>query len=249
MWFADEARVFAPLEADPREARMQVGFMGECAREHSGFLDVQFGGDLGIVRKHWRNQQFSLSVRGLMTSRFDACRENFPQYNTDFIGGLAAGYRYDRHALELLVYHQSSHLGDEILDWGERARIDYAREALRLLWGYDLFENFRVYAGAGVNVRADPQDLEGRLTLQTGAEYRFHVRGVPLYAAVDLQLREETDWSANVTSQVGVELGDPGLRLIKRPKLFIEHFVGDSPMGQFWDENEQHVMLGLKFEL
>ncbi len=250
VWFPDEARVFRPLEADPREARMQVGLMYACRRDEDPFLDAQLGGDLGIIRQRiGPDREYSLSVRGLMTSRFNAGRDNFPQYNTDFIAGLAGGYRTGDHAFELLFYHQSSHLGDEILDWSERSRIDYARETVRLLWGWDVLPNVRLYAGPSVHVRAWPQDLRGRLVLQGGVEYRFDVLGQPMYAALDVQAREATEWNVNVAGQVGIELGDPDLKLLKRPKLFLEAFNGNSNMGQFWDENQTHVMVGLKFEI
>jgi hypothetical protein len=247
--FPAKKRLMAPLLADQRETTMRFGYMGD--KEHETHFDVQFGGDL--VLWWWRlprQHELTLSVRGLASTRF-MVDDNFPQLNTDYIGGLALGYRWDQNVFELLLYHESSHLGDETLDFGRRNRIDYAREAIRLLWSREILEDLRVYFGPTYNFGgADPKDIAGKWIVQGGAEYQFRLGQLPMYAAVDLQTKEENDWRVNTNAQLGLFLlEEEDESIIHRPRVFLEYFNGNSNMGQYYNEHEATWMLGFGFEL
>ena len=131
------------------------------------------------------------------------------------------------------MYHQSSHLGDEILDRDERERIDYGRETIRFLWSHE-WNRFRIYGGPSYHINALPEELDRKLWLQAGAEYRFFIKNRPLFIAGDFQSREEHDWSVNASGQIGFELGNPD-KTSNRQWIFGEAFAGYSNMGQFWD--------------
>ena len=240
--FPDTKRVFKPLLADPREAQLRVG----SGYDRSGrkFLDMGLGGDL--VHAHrvlGPDREMSISARGLISARFDTCEESFPLLNTDFFGGVASGYRRGKNVFELYFFHESSHLGDETLDEGVRERIDYSREALRLLWSRQLGD-LRVYAGPTYNLHARPRRIGHKVMLQVGAEYDFHLWNQPFFAAMDLQSRQPNDWNANITGQIGWYLDKPGTSG-NRPRLFLEFFHGHSNMGQYWNESETSVLLGI----
>ena len=243
LWWAEE-RTLKPLLADPREAQVRVGWMYDSHSDK--FLEAGIGGDL-VLAKQWfgPEEELSFSLRGLIVGRLNTCEDNFPLLNTDFFGGVAAAYRKGDDAFELYIFHESSHLGDETLDSGERDRIDFSRESVRLLWSHD-FDELRIYAGPTVNVRSSPSDIRGKVTIQAGAEYRWQLWDVPMFAAVDAQTRQEHDWEMNVATQLGVELGDPdsGRNL---PRLFVEFFTGHSNMGQYWNERDTYIMLGFGY--
>jgi len=243
-FFADRGRAFKALLADPREAQVKLGFLR--ADDGHSYYDLAFGGDVGLLHSAFAAEQdFSLTVRGLIAARFHFFSRSFDLLNTDFIGGLAAGYRRGEFSAELFLHHQSSHLGDEVLESGERERIDFSRETLRLMGSWERGP-LRLYGGPALVVRSDPETAESDLILQAGTEYRQTVMGVPCYAAVDLQSKEENDWAANVAVQVGVELGDPQ-SVLKRQRLFLEYFNGHSSMGQYHEEHEAYVLLGIGF--
>jgi hypothetical protein len=243
-FFSDKGRAFGPLLADPREAQIRAGYLYQIS-ESGSFLDLGFGGDLGIVRASTREgMDLTLTGRGLMAPRFQFFSESFNLLNIDFIGGPALGVRSGRNSAEILAYHQSSHLGDDLQDRGERQSINYSFEALRLLLARRLDWGMRVYVGPSIKVRADPEALQWKVTLQGGAEQPFVLLGILAYAAVDVQAREEADWGrVNVSCQAGIELGNP-LFIAKRQRLFVEFFNGSSNMGQFYRESECYVMVG-----
>ena len=240
-WFESEQRLFKPLLADQREAQIRVGLgYGEGSEK---FLDAGIGGDLVIAsRVLGPQEEVSISARGLLTARLLTCEESFPLLNADYIAGVAAGYRRGADTFELFLFHESSHLGDETFEEGLKERIDFSMEALRALWSRQVW-GVRLYAGPTFIMRGFPQDIEHRLTLQGGAEYDFQMFGQPLYAAVDLQSREQNGWSVNVAGQLGWYLDGDG-QSRNRPRLFVEVFHGHSNMGQFWEETETSVLLG-----
>jgi len=243
VFFGDRGRAFAPVWADPREALLRFGFSYE---DDDFFEDLVWGADLGVVEYNWADgTRFSLTARGLLSARFAFDSESFDLLNTDFIFGAAFGLGRPRWSAEALVFHQSSHLGDEILDRGERDRIDFSFEAVRLLadrrWG-----RTRIYGGPTIKVRADPDYQEGKVILQAGFEHGFDLWRRPFFIGLDLQSRQENDWDLNLNAQLGLILGDP-LSGSNKQRLLLEYFNGRSNMGQFFDRWESRFFLGLGY--
>lgn len=245
-FFTGTERAFTPLLADPREATSRIGVMWNAKQSRADF-DAALGGDLVMAEYNWENQQrLSISARGLFTARLDMEDSDFPLLNSDYVGGIAAGYHRGNDELELFAFHESSHLGDEVIEQGRRERRDYSREAIRLLWAHR-FDDLRVYGGPTVNVRSFPSDIRGKLYLQLGAEYDFALWDVPMYLAGDLQSRQVNDWSLNFTGQYGVWLGSPESFANHPPRVFVEFFNGYSEMGQYYDVRDRYVLLGLGY--
>jgi hypothetical protein len=244
--FARNLRAFAPLWADPREAQFRMGFTRDSAGET--WWDLNLGGDLIVLRADRIDAGvLTLSGRALFSARFKFFTPSFDLYNTDFIGGAAAGFRHGPTALELLLYHESSHLGDEILERGEQPRIDYSREAVRLLASHQPRGGpIRLYGGLSVNLHADPEALEHRFVFQAGAQGAWRVGRVPVYGAIDLQWKQENGWHLNVTPEAGVYLGSFA-SLMHEQRIYVSCFNGYSNMGQFWDRPERSIQVGLAY--
>jgi len=243
--FSSQGRVFQPLMADPMEALFSLSLVYE-GRDGRWDAGIAFGGDIGLL---WArlpdHRNLSLTVRGLVSSRFDMFSESFDLLNTDFLGGLALGYARPPNSLELLVYHQSSHLGDEILGRRPDSRIDYSKEVARLLWARQ-WGNGRVYAGLAFTLHALPADIQHTWTLQAGGEYAVQVWRLATFAALDVQSRQEQDWAPNVSAKWGVYLGSPR-KVANRQWVFLSFFYGYSNMGQFYDVRETCGLVGVGY--
>ena len=247
MLFTNGDRALAPLLADQREAQIRAGWM--IGRDADKFLDLGFGGDLGLLRRDFSpDEAMTLTLRGLITARFQTDAESFPLLNTDYYGGLAFGHKFGKNAYEVFLYHQSAHLGDETLDFGTRARIDYGREAVRFLWSHDFLDNLRIYGGPTLNVSGSEPFVRGKVMLQAGGEYKFKPWNVPMYAAADVQVREQTEWRPSLTTQLGMYLGEDKTKNQEhKTRVFLEMFTGYSNMGQYWNTYETSLMLGLGY--
>lgn len=238
-------RAFAPLLADQREAQVTAGI-----KFGSAYLDANIGGDVVIAEKSWSpSTRLTFSARGLYTMRLDLCEQGKPVINSDYIGGAAVGYRRGRDQFELFAFHQSSHLGDEILEPESgprrRERITYSREAVRFLWARQLQEDLRFYLGPTFDLCGTPSDIGQALTLQAGAEWWFSLWNEDFFLAGDLQSRQANDFGLSFTGQTGWMLAGRANR--HRPRLFFEFFTGHSNMGQYWDERENTFMLGFGY--
>lgn len=242
--FADEGRVFAPLAADPREAQLKLGYLHTIGDD--SFFDLTLGGDADLA--YWKGpgeRRTSLSVRGLISARFAFNSDSFDMQNVDFQGGLALGTARGGRSYEAYLFHQSSHLGDELVDSGRRERIDYSQNSLRLLaaqsWG-----SVRAYCGPTINFYNEPDEYDNDFQFQIGAEKRFTGWGRPMYLAVDVQAKEGLDWHPGAAVEAGVELGDPKVTK-NRQRVFAQLFTGHSSMGQFYNESESYVFFGVAY--
>lgn len=67
-----------------------------------------------------------------------------------------------------------------------------------------------------------------------------------MFVALDLQSRQEHDWSPNVAAKWGVWLGNPR-KVGNRQWAFLSFFNGFSNMGQFYDVRETCGLLGVGY--
>ena len=166
--------------------------------------------------------------------------------------GVPVSYRLGNFSAQLRIFHQSSHLGDEFLLRNPGVeRINLSYEAVDVKASYEIGGWLRVYGGAGYLIRRDPSDLKPWLT-QAGLEMRspraFLAGTVRPVAGVDLQQREQNNWSTDVSVRAGVQLEK--LTIVDRKlQILLEYFNGHSPNGQFFREKIEYIGLGLHLYL
>ena len=243
-WFSGNRRAFAPMLADPEETVTHLGYMID---ENSCKLgDFGIGGDIVVLDFAPDEESLlTFSIRGLLTGRLDWSLDSNPIVDSDYIGGLAVGYETGPWEFELYFYHESSHLGDEMITEYGAVRIDYSKEVLRFLAARRFFDDsLRVYGGVSCIVNGTPNALDGTFEFQLGGEYTFDLWGVPMFAAVDLQTQQANDWYLNTNAQYGIFLN----RSVHRPRIYLEFYHGYSNMGQFWNQKETHGMIGFGYD-
>ena len=72
-----------------------------------------------------------------------------------------------------------------------------------------------------------------------------HSKGWRPLAAVDVQQREENEWSADISARAGIEID--GVLLTRKLQILLEYFNGHSPNGQFYKDKIQYFGLGTHF--
>ena len=150
------------------------------------------------------------------------------------------------NSVRFRIYHQSSHLGDELL-LGDNPpdRVNLSYEALELLYSRE-WRGWRVYGGGEYLVHKEPEDLKP-LSIHWGIEYRgsnpLLWNGRPV-AGVDMKSLEEHDWAVDTSIKVGLEFGhpNPGQR---RLRLLAEWYEGFDPHGQFYTNKVEYFGLGV----
>lgn len=244
-----DARLFAPLVADPRCPHFGLSALSFT---RSGFPELgwvaaaSLGESFEVVG--WESEalgRFSLGLQPAVFALFDLEAESLDLVNADYRLGLPIDWRAGIVSAELRVQHQSSHLGDEfLLDHPEIERVNLSYESVELLASVDVAPG-RLYGGAGRIFHSEP-DLDP-WTLQGGVEWvlpAWFGDALSPLVAVDLKSREETGWSPDLSLRAGVEFASPAKQR-RRVQLMVEYFRGRNPNGQFYAERVEYLGAGL----
>ncbi|MBU0965087.1 MAG: DUF1207 domain-containing protein [Proteobacteria bacterium] len=241
--------LFRPLIADPKQPQFFVSLNGFKSSEvRYTMASVGFGETFGMYRFFGSREGngLQLSVVGGLFAQFNLDSSSSDLINADYTIGIPVTYRYGDNSLRLRLYHQSSHLGDELLlsdNHPERVNLSY--EAIELIYSRE-WRGWRGYGGGEYLIHKEPDDLEP-LSAHWGIEYRGSKslvwNGRPV-GGVDMKSLEENDWAIDTSVKVGLEFGhpNPGQR---RLRLMAQWYKGFDPYGQFYNNDIEYYGLGL----
>lgn len=251
--------VFEPLLADPKQPQSHATALWARTKSGSDLIGaVAYGDCVGLVR--WpgpaKGEGWQLGICGAVFAQFDLSAESAPLLNADYTIGGALSYRRLAWSGRMRVYHQSSHLGDEIVIAQQVERMPLEYEAFELIVAAER-RAFRLYAGGEILFRRFPSSLPAAIW-HVGLEYR-HPRRFGVGARVQGQLVAGADakrsWSnariADVSVRGGVELGPRVVDHTRRRRLAVlaQFHEGGSPYGQFFVERVSYLGIGVHFIL
>ena len=241
--------LFRPLIADPKQAQFFVGFKRfKSSDVRYTMASVGFGETFGLYRFFGSREGngLQLSVEGALFAQFNMDTDSYDLINADYVIGIPATYRNGDNSLRFRIYHQSSHLGDELLlsaDHPERVNLSY--EAIDLIYSRE-WREWRAYGGGEYLIHKEPADLDP-LSGHWGIEYRGREplvwNGRPI-AGVDMKSFDEHDWHIDTSVKAGLEFGhpNPGQR---RVRLLAEWYKGFDPRGQFYINKVEYYGLAV----
>lgn len=249
-WFPQGDELFKKLLADPEEVKISAEYF---RLNDSNTVDVSLGHTWGGVRwssgaeGSWWAQ---LDISGVMTPRFLVSTNVNQLEAIDFFLNLPLEIRRGIFSARATLYHESGHLGDNLIARTGRERITYSREGFQLLAAVELWKSLRLYGGLTELLHNIPD--VGNLELQAGFEWRgadlglFKDHESLLYLAEDLQSKEEVGWNINTNTEIGAEFGFKGNN--RGLRIFLNYFDGHSTFGQFFKEREEKLGGGLGFD-
>lgn len=241
--------LFRPLLADPKQPQFFVSInnSNSLGTPHT-MASVGFGETFGLYKWYGSREGngLQLSLEGALFAQFQLDSPSSDLINADYTIGFPLTYRFDDNSLRFRVYHQSSHLGDELLLRANPPnRVNLSYEALELLYSRE-WRGFRAYGGGEYLVHKEPSDLKP-LSAHWGVEYRGNDpllwSGRPVIG-VDLKNMEEHDWAVDTSIKAGLEFGhpNPGQR---RLRVMLEWYEGYDPHGQFYVNKVDYFGLGV----
>lgn len=265
------------LRADPEQALVRTVLVrntgGSSEFKDEFFWDVGIGGDVPLfsiftVENKQRRNIISTNVRGFFKSRFNCFSGSFDLWNTDYYGGISTVYDPGSKKLgefELYFYHESSHLGDELMlnryrQFAEehsgasidiintfKSRNNYSREVLRLLHFKELAKGMNLAYGLHYIPRRNPSEPDGKFILQADLSYTKDILGRDFFVNTDIKVKEEHDWGADLNIQLGMKLGnhEKGLLSPYTQMLVLEYYDGYSYLGQFFYKKDRYVSFGI----
>ncbi|MGK7313430.1 MAG: DUF1207 domain-containing protein [Candidatus Longimicrobiales bacterium M2_2A_002] len=252
--FLPTARYFVPLLADVKEPGFRGGFRSveirstvapASGQDVIAAGEVALGGHFGL----WRYgpgdcDGLRIDLFSGVFSQFNLDVPTSDLLNTDYLVGLMVSGRLGRWSGRLRGFHQSSHLGDELLLHNpDVERINLSVEVVDLILAGDWRLGplvGRVYAGGG-RVLSSATALPPSMVRWGGdvrAEgWRLCGGGLLPLAGMDVRLLEVHQWSPSVSAKAGIEWKPteegPALRLLG---LYLDGFM---PFGQFFTSAEQ----------
>ncbi|MHB8844045.1 MAG: DUF1207 domain-containing protein [Nitrospirota bacterium] len=247
-YFLPAGDIFKPLIADIRMPRFFISFRQYRYQDRAITISaVGVGQAFGLYRSVDRDAgtAWQVSFGGGLQAQFNLDASSKDLMNADYFVGVPFTYRRGAMSSRVILYHQSSHLGDEYLLHAAPTRMEFSYEALNAVQSYE-WREWRGYYGGEVIVRKEPNTLK-TLSAQGGIEYHGSTqvwgRGVPI-AGLDVKSTQEHDWAIN-TSVVG------GLEFIGSPdrdrsiRVVLEMYKGHNPHGQFYTENTRIQFFGI----
>jgi hypothetical protein len=241
--------VFHPFIADPKQSRFFVSLRRFSSLDlRYTMASVGFGETFGMYRLFGSREGdgLQLSLEGALFAQFNLDSASSDLINADYTIGIPVTYRYGDNSLRFRLYHQSSHLGDELLLSGNHPeRVNLSYESTELIYSRE-WREWRVYGGGEYLVHKEPSDLKPAIA-HWGIEFcgskPLVWNGRPI-AGVDMKSAEENGWAVDTSIKAGLEFGhpNPGQR---RLRLMAEWYSGYDPHGQFYNNKVDYFGLGV----
>ncbi|MFA5847671.1 MAG: DUF1207 domain-containing protein [Thermodesulfovibrionales bacterium] len=241
--------LFLPLIADPKQPQF---FVSMNRFKSSGVrytrASVGFGETFGLYRFFGSREGngLQLSIEGALFAQFNMDTPSYDLINADYTIGFPVTYRHGDDSLRSRIYHQSSHLGDELLQSANSPeRVNLSYEAIELIYSRE-WREWRVYGGGEYLLHKEPSDLKPRI-YHWGIEYRGSKplvwNGRPI-GGVDMKRLEDHNWASDTSVKAGLEFGhpNPGQR---RLRLMAEWYNGFNPHGQFYSNKVEYYGIGV----
>lgn len=241
--------MFHPLIADPKQPQFFISmYQFSSANNQYTEASVGFGETFGLYRFFGihNGDGIQLNLEGGLFAQFNMSSASHDLINADYMIGIPVTYRYDNNSVRLRIYHQSSHLGDELLlNPNPPERINLSFEAVEILYSRKLY-NWRIYGGGEYLLENEPSELKHQLA-HWGVEYRGKktlLWNGRLVSGVDMKAFEEHNWSTDISIKTGLEFGqpNPGQR---RLRVMLEWYKGFNPRGQFYINKVEYYGLGV----
>jgi hypothetical protein len=254
--------VFCPLVADPKGMRSFLSYLQEDASvdsiESVGSVGISDAFGLARWGGNAKSEGVQLTLEGAIFAQFDLGSTSYDLINADYLVGVPLTIRKGPVSSRLRLYHQSSHLGDELLlRRNELERENISFEAVDFILSVDA-SALRLYGGGEYLFHRLPQDLE-HYVAHGGAEFRpstelirfGRIGFLRFLAAVDLKASQEQDWDPSVSVRAGFEIDRPfsGELPARSWSILFESYRGPSPYGQFFRTKIQYIGVGAHFSL
>ncbi len=241
--------LFRPLLADPKQPQFYVNFDHfESLGKRYTMASVGFGETFGLYRFFGSREGdgLQMSVEGALFAKFNLNTASSDLINADYTIGIPVTYRNGDNSVRMRIYHQSSHLGDELLlSANPPNRVNLSYEAVELIYSRE-WRGWRGYGGGEYLIHKEPDDLKP-LSAHWGVEYRGSEpllwNGRPV-GGVDMKCLEEHNWAIDTSVKAGLEFGhpNPGQR---RLRVMAEWYKGFDPQGQFYTNKVEYYGLGV----
>jgi hypothetical protein len=215
-------------------------------------LALKLGGTFPIISVHRANRPergWVLCIEAGFYGQFDF-DTSLDNIGWDGTYGLLVTHAFnERWSAKGGIHHRSSHLGDEYIEATGRERIDYTRDEIQGAVSGRFGRRWRGYAEAGYAFSREEDIGMEQWRLQTGVEYEVPAvlwRGrAGWFVAGNFTSFEEQDWDPDLSVEGGLVFPSGKHRY----RVGLSYYQGQVPIGEFFQEDEKYITLGLTLDL
>jgi hypothetical protein len=256
MVLAPRGDSYPPYLADPHRPSVEIleALVTDVDIAESGNsrYGLKLGGRVGVARldPHDRpGQGWQFGVEIGFVGEFDLDRE-YDNIGWDgiyaflFTAPLSEALR-----VKLGTAHRSSHVGDEYMERTGRRRINYTRQERLAGLSWYVTPAWRLYGEYGRAYEMNNEVLQQPGRAQLGLEYQparaWRDGRLGWFAALDVSATQERDWQADSAVRVGYVFDADE----RRWSLSATYYRGRPTIGEFFQNTESFVGIGLRLEL
>jgi hypothetical protein len=211
--------------------------------------DVAIGEDFPVLALRRGDRPISLGFGVEVFGRFSLDDSKSSLISNDWTVGFNTHFDLHPWEVDLQIYHESSHLGDEYAATFNARRIDWTREILATWVGYRT-GSFRILGGVN-HVLIDELNLDP-WGANIGVDYRsrqFQLVGQPFHVVggVYSEAWEASAWLMSNSAKLGIAI--PGTASGKDLQFSVIAHDGLSTQRQFFRSRSRYVGLEIEFQL
>jgi hypothetical protein len=242
----------API-ADPRWPKFTMGLSHDFEGGFGHTLwNFSFGEDIGLLKFGSKKYPFEFGIQAGAFGVMDIDTTPSRLINTDYFIALEISHVHNSFQHLLQVYHQSSHVGDELLlsaDGQNINRINLSYEVVKYFLRYKPSQNFSPYATAGYLFHVDPNYIK-RWVFSAGLDlYSNKIifkDSTRLIAGAFINSWQENNYSPTVTVRAGLQY--ERVKYCNRfLQLLLQYQGGRSHHGQFYRTTVNEVSVLVAF--
>ena len=245
-FFPESEQVFRRLIADPRHIQLGAAYYRLDGRDIG---DVALGHSWGMTRWYSNNDYWTWqwNIEAMAYSRFMIGGALNDFETVDFFADLPVAVRHDGFSTQIMLFHESSHLGDDYIRRTNERGFRYSIDGLRSTTSYEPLPWARIYGGGSYLLHAGPSPA--RWAPQWGFELGTKDLGISrkhpirLFMGQDFQSHENAHWNVNARTVAGLTLGFQNVPRYLR--IYGGYFDGHSPYGQFFQRRERYTDIGI----
>lgn len=246
--FPESEKVFKQLTADPRRVQVGASYYRLGGKDRS---DLALGHSWGMTRWHSNDNYWTWqwNIEGMAYSRF-TMSDSLNSFETvDFTANLPLAVRHRGFSLRAMLFHESSHLGDDYIRATNDQGFRYSVEGVRLTASIEPLYWARFYGGGTYLLHSlpDPARWTGQAGVELTTREVARTRKYPLklFLAQDLQYKGATSHAPNSRTLAGLIFGFNGSP--RSMRFSVGHFDGYSSFGQMYKRRESYNEVVISF--
>jgi len=252
-WLPELVPFFPTMLAEPHIVGYSAGYRSYDRVFKTDLLPVSIGDRFSLYQiKEIPCGRLFVGIEACVWAIFEAKASSLALINADYYIGVPFTYINGRFSSRLRFFHQSSHLGDELLvEKKYIKRLNPSMEVVDWFFAYNLVERFTIFGGYSRVLRSDESFKVKPNGISYGFNYHFdafkihvgNLEAIP-YVATYVSNWEDNRWKFDTTVAIGYQWDKSyGHKL----RIFLEAHNGFSHEGQFSKQRTGYLSLKLLY--